>query len=1335
MEIKNGVIHLHSEHSLKDGAQKIPEMVARCGELGAKGIVLTDHGVLTGFKEFVDAVESYNKKNNTSIKAIPGCEVYYEEDNDDVTHRKHLVLIPIDNDGFVALCEIVTKSNERLDAKGFPRVNTAILENAIGPGTKGHGHVIACSACMVGVIASILLENDFIDNQMSSLQKKISRLYSPEAESYKRNKAKLEAVRETIKQKKEEQSLAATIAKRPFKKKENAVLKLEGTPEYEAAKAALDAEKQETEDAKEAINILKEEIASLKSIEKRVKDSVKEEEADHEKWYALKERLDYLESQKLTESELVEKAKAEIRRFEKIFGKGNFYLEIQNHRIPQELKVYPMIANLAKEMNMPIVATNDAHVTNKSEKDFKTRQIIRSQRFNTWEEMQESDKELYIKSDEELSSILKEIISEDIVEKAMQGIGDIIDRCNLSFEKVNHYPKFKSEIPGESAEECLIRIARKGIKWRYPNGEWNEEYEKRLNYEMEIIKKLDVCDYLCIVEDFLRYGRLLGKIDINDERFKADPFNIKLLEELADNKVGLGIGPGRGSAVGSLVCYLTGITSIDPIKYNLLFERFLNADRVTMPDIDSDFKPDIRALVLEYVKHKYGVGAVCQIMTRQTQGAKAAVRNCARLLGSERYNDTHTYLDLGDKIAKEIPTKIGTTLDSCWNNLMETFKENPDAITILNNAKLIEGSLITTGLHAAAVVISDNGNVSEYVPLLYNTKKEQWACQVNKDEAEAAGLLKMDFLGLRNLGIITETLKYIKEIHGKSIDIETVPMEPVVFEKIFAAGNTNSVFQFESGGMKAMLKQFKPTSIEDIILLVAAYRPGPMQYLDDITAVKNGTKKPDYVIPEMEEVLGTTYGKPVYQEQIMQIFNKFAGFSLGESDIIRRYMSKKKVEKFAAYKDRFIKGLVDNGADKNKAEEFWNQLLDFSKYAFNKSHAAAYAFVAYYTAWLKYFYPVEYLTAVMNDTKFEKLGGLINDCKIFNIPVLPPRINESKDTFSVSADGSAILYGLGLVKNVSSSASAIVNEREEHGRFTSFADFMLRTRCHKDVCESLINAGAFDEFSKSRTALLYALPDYCDCIKSIGMKKAIIEDKSKSETSHNNAKKALENLYIQIKEIEYDSDAEEDFSFRLKQEKEMTGAYITGHPLDSYPAPAKINASEISSLTESSRYATVFGVIKNLRETNRKSDGAKMAFFELEDLTGTIKVNCFTKAYAANREFIAEDAVVMISGEVQVDTFESFKSDEDGEGESVTETILVLNANKFSAVESIKPRIILEVSSLVEWAEMQDSLIGYWDKSGNELLVKDNLSGLIRETNKKVSKEILSDGRFTTFTI
>lgn len=1058
-QIKYGIIHAHTEHSLKDSVLSPQTLCKRAAELGAPAVVLTDHGVLTGVFEFMKAAAA------NGIKGIPGVEAYVQEDNS-LTKREHLLLIPKNLLGYQAISKAVTMSNTRIHDK-HPCVNIDILEQCFGVGSKGHGNVISTSACVGGILSKVLLKNRSLEAEAEKIRNKMKKCNSPEDPAYIANKKECDRLICEIKDTMTKRDALVKIASRKFKQKERSLNALPvGSAEYAEFKAKLDAEKSETENAAKELLAIKKRIAELNNLKKIVHAQCSEAEKTHSRWKINREALDKVLKGMKPDYELYEEAKAKALKYSDIFGENNFYIELQYHRISDEMYVMPLLVQIADELNLPVVACNDIHYANNSKEDVRARQLINSLRFNTWSPLREGDTEYYIKTDEELREILSEILPSETVEKALQGIGEIVSRCDVQLPKEKHYPKFVDE-KGESAKYRLRRLAKEGISKRYKANEWTEEHEKRMEYELEIIEEQGYSDYLCIVEDFLSYARARGK----------------------DNpeKVGLSVGPGRGSAVGSLVCYLSGITGIDPMKYGLIFERFLNRERVSMPDIDSDFDIDIRGEVLEYVQNKYGKDAVCNILAMGTLAAKAAIRNVARVTGDERRGDTSAFMDIGDAIAKAIPKTPDIQLSDVEEELRDKFKDNEEALHIIDDAKLIEGAALQYSTHAAGVVISDNGDVSEYIPLMQNDDG-LIMCQCNMVEAEEnAGLLKMDFLGLRNLNIISAALRDIKRNYGISLDMEKVgqsltngistPFDKKgnVFSDIFCKGKTNGVFQFESHGMKSMLKRFKPSNIEDLILLVAAYRPGPMQYLDDIVAVKHHKKKPEYVIPEMESVLGATYGSPIYQEQIMEIFHKFAGFTLGEADIIRRYMSKKKVEKFAAYKDKFIDGLIERGAEPQKAEDFWDQLLQFSKYAFNKSHACAYAIVAFYTAWLKLNYSVEYMTALLNyaksdskQTKQEKIAAIVNECKNMGIAVLPPDINNSGYDFK-NRNGD-IIFGLGSIKGIKSAANTIIETRNAE-RFHSFKDFVTRTPINKTVIEGCIYSGALDCWGQNRVAM------------------------------------------------------------------------------------------------------------------------------------------------------------------------------------------------------------------------------------------------------------------------
>ncbi len=802
-------------------------------------------------------------------------------------------------------------------------------------------------------------------------------------------------------------------------------------------------------------------------------------------------------------------------------------------------------------------------------------------------------------------------------------------------------------------------------------------------------------DYLCIVADFIQEARRLGMV-----------------------------GPGRGSAVGSIVCYLTDITQVDPIPYHLLFERFLNKDRVSSPDIDTDFDIVVREKMIEYVKNKYGKNAVCNIATIGTLAAKNSIRNAARILGSELHDDPKYFLNLGDAIAKEVSSEPNTKLaDTDFSK----FKSDKDAQRILKDARLIEGVAVQYGMHAAGVIISDNSDVSDYVPLMWNEDNQRWLCQCDMTQAESdAGLLKMDFLGLKNLNVIADTLAIIKKHHGENIDIVAVGQDlshdgkhtgydrkgKNVFEDIFSKGQTNAVFQFESNGMKSMLKRFKPDNIEDLILLVACFRPGPMQYLDDIIDVKHGRKKPRYIVPQMEEILGATYGYPVYQEQIMQIFNKIAGFTLGESDIIRRYMSKKKTEKFAAYKDKFIEGLLHSGARQKDAEDFWQQLLDFSKYAFNKSHATAYAFVAFYTAWLKLYYPAEYMTAVLNYTPVDKLQKMVAECNNIGIEVLPPDINNSEKEFSYK-DGS-ILFGLKKIKGVASATEWILDQRKEKP-FYGFKDFIRRGQTKKNVTEALIKAGAMDRWTSNRAALLASIEELSKYDKKVKEKEELIKT-STDEKQIARAQTALEGYQEQLDNCLIPIGMYEDKEERLNNEFELLGMYVSGHPLDAYKNIAKIRSCPVSEAYVGS--VTLCGMISNLRLTKRKKDGKSMAFFDIEDESGKMRVCVFTSAYEIFSDKIYDGNVVAIEGDCKVDN-NSFSEDE--------EETLNLIAKEIRSIPKSMETLVLSVKDVYYWTDKIYPLMLQYEGEDFKVQLYDEAFSEIRDARLSVGRNILTN--------
>lgn len=867
--IKYGILHTHTEFSIRDSAQTIEQLFARAKELGAPAVAITDHGILTGIIDFM------KKGAETGIKPIPGVEAYFTYDGKDETKsRQHLILMAKDLQGYHAICRAVYQSYQYI-VRDEPCMDMEILRNTFGPGTEGHGHVIATSACVNGVLASILLENETVRKSIEKLERQRDK-YHPmdnevsdavyQEEQMANEIAELIQKRESLT---EQSKINLTGLKRRLKSLR------EDDPEYAETKKQLNEKTAEKERIADEIAAVKRDIAAKKRAKSDFSKSISKMKESAEKWLSVNEKIDAIEKTKKSDAVLYDAAKARAEELRDIFGAGNFYIELQFHRLESERDVMPRLAVLAKQTGIPVVAANDAHYATNSYEDVRARSLVAAMRFNQPVETGgEGYGELYIKDDAELTDMLGEILPTYIVRAAMENVGKIVDACNVEMTHGKHYPVFPTPDNGETAEERLRRLAVEGIGKRYPGKRWTKSLQERMDYELNIINTMGYADYLCIVQDFLDYGRQLGY----------------------DSPEGVGytIGPGRGSAVGSIVCYLTGITSVDPIRYGLLFERFLNPERVSMPDIDSDFAPEVRDRVIEYVRNKYKSATtrddaepICSIITKGTMQAKAAIRNVARV--------TDIPVSVADDMARQVPPGPHVAIDDI-PNLKEQCDANPVVKQLIDDAKLVEGTVINYGVHAAGVIIADNGDVGKYVPLYRNITKNKavgpWVAQLDMGQCENdAGLLKMDFLGLNNLDIITDTLRRIKRNYNETVDVENLPEETEVFSEIFSGGNTDSVFQFESSGMKDMLRQFQPNSMEDIVLLVAAYRPGPMQFIPDIIKVKHGRLTPHYIADGLEEILRPTYGYPIYQEQVMQIFNKIGGFSLGESDIIRRAMS------------------------------------------------------------------------------------------------------------------------------------------------------------------------------------------------------------------------------------------------------------------------------------------------------------------------------------------------------------------------------------------------------------------------------------------------------------
>lgn len=898
-----------------------------------------------------------------------------------------------------------------------------------------------------------------------------------------------------------------------------------------------------------------------------------------------------------------QKAKDFAILYQDIFGKGNFFLEIQDHGIPEQKEVIHSLIKMSSETNIPLVCTNDVHYIN--EDDAKAHDILLC--IQTGKKVQDENRmkypgnQFYLKSPNQMLEIFP------YVKEALENTYEIAKRCNVSFE-FNKYklPLFK--LPqNKNSFEYLKEICNEGIKERY--GKITDEIKQRLEFELSIIKNMGFIDYFLIVWDFIKYAK--------------------------DN--GISVGPGRGSAAGSIVSYALKITDIDPIKYNLIFERFLNPERVSMPDIDIDFCYERRQEVINYVIEKYGADHVSQIITFGTMAARNAIRDVGRALDMP-------YAEV-DRIAKMIPMELKITIEKALNQNEELLKEynNNESIKYLIDMSLkLEGLPRHASTHAAGVVICDK-SVMEYVPL--NTNDGVITTQFPMTTLEELGLLKMDFLGLRTLTVISNAFKEINRIYKLNLNENNIDYnDPKVFELI-STGNTEGVFQLESAGMKQFMRELKPESIEDIIAGVSLYRPGPMDFIPKYILGKNTKTNIKYTHPLLEPILKSTYGCIVYQEQVMQIVQELAGYTLGRSDLLRRAMGKKKTDVMEMERKNFIFGIEDEvdgcikrGIPENIANQIFEEMVDFAKYAFNKSHAACYAVIACQTAWLKAFYPVEFMAALLTSVSdnMTKVSEYISEIKRMGIELLPPDINEGFDRFSVSLN--KIRFSLSAIKNVGKNlVKQIVLEREKNGKFKSLSDLCkkLGTELNSRALEALIKAGALDSLGGKRSQYLNSFKKIYEGINYT--RKKILEGQldlfSISENDDFNIDDILPNIpEFEKKEI-------------LNMEKEMLGIYISGHPLDEYIELLNKNIStkSIDFFKENDddfkiidkQKVIIGGIIKNIIVKFTKSN-KQMAFLELEDEMGILEIIVFPQIYNLNSKILQEDKVILIEGNASI---------------------------------------------------------------------------------------------------
>ncbi len=926
---------------------------------------------------------------------------------------------------------------------------------------------------------------------------------------------------------------------------------------------------------------------------------------------------------------MYDEAKKVAEKYENCFGKGNFFLELQDHGIPEQRLVNQQLLRLSQDTGIELVATNDVHYT--YAEDAEAHDILLC--IQTGKKLADEDRmryeggQYYVKSEEEMKALFPYALG------ALENTQKIADRCHVEIEfgktKLPHF-----DVPeGYTTWTYLNKLCYEGLEEKYPK-EQAEELRSRLEYELSVIKEMGYIEYFLIVWDYINFARTHG----------------------------IPVGPGRGSAAGSLVSYTTGITNIEPVRYGLIFERFLNPERVSMPDIDVDFCYNRRQEVIDYVIEKYGKDCVTQIVTFGTLAARGVIRDVGRVMDLP-----YAYVD---NIAKSIPNELGITIEKALTKnpeLRTMYETDAQVKKLIDMSKRLEGLPRHTSMHAAGVVISEKP-MDEYVPLSRGSDG-MITTQFTMTTIEELGLLKMDFLGLRTLTVIDDAVKMVNKGKGVKIDIDHIDYDDKEVLASLGTGKTEGVFQLESAGMKNFMKELKPESLEDVIAGISLYRPGPMDFIPAYIKGKNNAATITYDCPQLEPILAPTYGCIVYQEQVMQIVRDLAGYTWGRSDLVRRAMSKKKTKVMEEERQNFVygnkaegvPGCVANGIDEKVANKIYDEMIDFAKYAFNKSHAAAYAVVSYQTAYLKYYYPVEFMAALMTSVldNSTKVSEYILTCRRMGIEILPPDINEGESGFSVS--GNSIRYGLSAIKSVGRPViEAIIEERKERGVFTTLNDFITRMSgkdVNKRSIENFIKAGALDCLEGTRKQLLMVYSSVLDSVNQ-EKKNSMAGQMTLFDLAPEEDKSDFE---LKLPDVgEYPK--EELLAF----EKEVLGVYISGHPLEAYEEKWRKNISAVTSdfMLDEETGATkvrdgekvVIGGMVIAKTIKYTKTNQVMAFFTIEDLVGTVEVIIFPRDYEKYHTYLEEDAKIFVTGRANVE--------EEKNGKLICEKITGFDDNK-----------------------------------------------------------------------
>jgi len=910
-----------------------------------------------------------------------------------------------------------------------------------------------------------------------------------------------------------------------------------------------------------------------------------------------------------------EDAEEAAREYLDIFGHDDFYIEIMENGLTEQDLVNRQLVSLAQKMNIKMVATNDCHYLTKE--DAEAHEILlciqTGKTINDSDRMKFSTNQLYLRSQDEMKQLFQSL------PEAIDNTFHIAEQCNVELDLGKFIlPKFELENSRETLNDHLTKEVEKGFDALFPlilkktkegsKEEIRAKYLDRLYHELDIIKKMGFAGYFLIVSDFVRYAK--------------------------NNHIP--VGPGRGSAAGSLVAYSLGITNIDPIEYFLFFERFLNPDRISMPDIDMDFCPEGRSEIIRYVKGKYGSDKVAQIITFGKMQARAVIRDVGRVIGMP-YGEV-------DRIAKLIPEGVNVTLEGALKSeprLTNEIKKSPEIKRLLDLAKSLEGLNRHASTHAAGVVVSDIPLVDR-VPLYKNPKdNEDVVTQFSMNDLQSVGLTKFDFLGLKTLTVINDAVEAIKEDQGIEIDLNSLSLDDELTYRLLSSGDTDGIFQLESSGMKDILVNMKPDCIQDVIALIALYRPGPMSMVPEFIARKQGKTKISYEIPHLKSILEETYGVILYQEQVMQIAVTVGGYTMSEADTLRKVMSKKKASDMEKERPKFLAGAAQNSIPEGKAQKIWEKMETFAEYGFNKSHSTAYAMISYQTAYLKAHYPAHFMAALLTSEKDnrDKIIKYINDCKEMGIRVLPPDINQSRKIFR--ANENCIRFGLAAVKNVGEGAiESIIECRTEKGPFKSFEEFCMRIdsrKVNKRVIESLIKCGCFDAVEGNRVHLLSAYEEVLGHAqkrnKDLSKGQISFFDTLVPSSSSDDQDNSDQHSGNQVLESG-NGDSEVDQQALLAYEKETLGFYVSGHPLEKYRETLERKnitfSSDLSNVREK-KDLLLCGVVVNLKEMKTKKKDT-MAYVQLEDLRGTFTAICFSDAYMKSYTLFHTDKPLILKG-------------------------------------------------------------------------------------------------------